>query len=155
MKSTIINERNAARIEKMLGAANGRAVAHTVTFWGALAGLADDAEEQLAILPKKERVGAFAEVQPEIWLPNSYNYRVTTTRAKLVRRATGWALVEARKVEANHRQAKIVQVAPTGEQITEIIRRTVGVFDLRFAEQKVFVSDSGIEVIDEKETVAS
>ena len=130
MASIIIRESNSARIEGVLSNANGRADTHTVTFCHEAMELAEACEAQLAILPKRVRVGATATVQPRIWLPNSYNYRVTTTLLRIERRATGWALVSAKAVKSSHRQAMIALVTPTREQVQEIVKRTLAGFNL-------------------------
>ena len=130
MAIIIIKESNAARIEAVLGKANGRAQTHTVTTCFEAMELAEACEQQLAILPKRDRVGATAVVQPNIQLPNSYGYQVTTTLLRIERRATGWALLSAEAVKSNHKQAMTALVTPTRGQVREIVKRTLDGFRL-------------------------
>lgn len=86
-----ITNANAAKIEAMLAAANGRATEHVYTC-GDLADLAISAEERLESLgiPKAMRAGAEVFAISGDRVPNAYKWARNATSVRLVRRSSGW-----------------------------------------------------------------
>lgn len=103
-----ITNTNAAKIEAMLAAVNGRATEHTY-LCGDLADLAISAEERLESLgiPKSMRAGAEVFAISGGAVPNAYKYSRKATSARLVRRATGWFVANVGSVTIWERGGKV------------------------------------------------
>lgn len=100
MKQVKITRKNADAIEKLLLEVNGRAHSFTITQFDEVEELAAEAERKLAnILIKQDRVGASATATGAGPSAKSYKHPVATTQLNLLRRSTGWFLVEAARVD--------------------------------------------------------
>ena len=122
---------NAAKINAALDAANGKATSHTIRACSEVIAIADDAEARLSVLPKSERKGATLVHIPAGPSASAYKYAAATTRIVIERRATGWFLLGAERVEVYPRatQRDIMTISPA--QRDEIARRAVSGFNIR------------------------
>jgi len=95
-----ITNSNAAKIEAMLAAVNGRSTAHTHTEYHEIAHVAEAAERRLESLgiQKAARAGAALWSVSGGPVPNAYKYSRQATGIRLERRATGWFFVSASPV---------------------------------------------------------
>lgn len=97
MKPITIDPKNAAAIEEVLHAVNGRSTAHAFTRFSELEELARQAELELAELhiAASRRAGAVFWATSGERVSNSYARKSSTrngTKVRLIRRSRGWAI---------------------------------------------------------------
>mgnify|MGYP001046682676 CR=1 FL=1 len=127
MKPIKISSENRDQINAALLAVNGRAKSLTVSAWWQVEQVAEKAENALAILPKAERRGARAAYIPE-GPKSAYKYAATSTRLTIARKAGGWYLEKAERVDLWPRKPEMLKVIITPEQRNEICRQAVSDF---------------------------
>ena len=131
MTAIKITTANAAKINAMLNAANGRATSHTVRCAGYVIAIADDAEARLAALPKAERAGATLVHTPAGPWASAFKYAAQTTRLFMHRRATGWFLISAERAAVYPRAPQRDVMTISTDQRDEIARRAVAEYNIR------------------------
>ena len=101
-KSIKVSKENAAAIEAVLHAANGKSYSHAYTSFAEIVGVANFAEQELTKLlgGKTNWTGATVHDRSGGELPNSYKYSRQCTAIKLERKSTGWFLSSASSVLA-------------------------------------------------------
>ena len=133
MKSIIIKESNRDRLEAALHEVNGRAQRHAITDLAELEDIASMATTRLQPLTQAEQRGAEVDYLPPGGVEaSSYGgYRVVTTRVRLRRQASGWALVGAEKVERDPRAAEQMELLISPAQRDRLIERALTKFTIR------------------------
>lgn len=124
MKPIKIDPKNAREIHAALDAVNGKARTFTVQMSSEVRAFAQEAEAQLAMLPKQQRVGARAVCRPE-GPKAGYKYPAKSTGLALERRATGWFLVNVTETTVYPKSRRVCDVTITREQADEIQRRSI------------------------------
>lgn len=96
-----ICKENSVRLDGWLNSINGASGAHTFSDWADLEDVARRAEAKLMQLVqlKKHAVGAVYTATSGERVPNAYKYSRRATNVTIVRRAAGWFLKEAHRVE--------------------------------------------------------
>ena len=134
MKSIIIKESNRDRLEAALHEVNGRAQRHAITDLAELEDIASMATTtRLQPLTQAEQRGAEVDYLPPGGVEaSSYGgYRVVTTRVRLRRQASGWALVGAEKEEQSPSGAEQMELLISPAQRDRLIERTLSKFTIR------------------------
>jgi len=131
MKAIKITPANRAKIEAALADVNGRATSFTLRWFSDVERAAKDADEQLAALPKADRVGAVADYTPAGPTASAYKYAAKTTRLVLERRATGWFLNRVLEDSVYPRSGARLKITISEAQRDEIARRAVAEFSVR------------------------
>ena len=117
--SVIINDKNAAKVEAILDAAEHRCTARRLSLYALNQGI-ELAEQALYPLPKALRVGARAVIRTgEGPVANAYRGVPYETVATVVRRATGWAIEGAERVplKPTHRVGELVLSEDQGNEL--------------------------------------
>ena len=116
----LIKEANREKIEAIIKAAEGRATARTISFWGMI-GFLEILEESLGIC-KKDMVGITADIDINAQdFPNAYKYTPTSTHFTVVRKASGWDLVSVSR-DTTRRRGHRFHVTLTDEAKEAIIK---------------------------------
>ena len=123
-KAIKIAEKNKDKLNAFLCEAEGRAQARTLNA-ADLIGIAEDIEKKTALsyLNKQQMTGARVTYRRGLSLPSSYKYRPEYTSVTIERRASGWFLVDAKRLPGNNKQAEIYSLTVSPDQDEEIIRR--------------------------------
>lgn len=126
----IINKGNRQRIEKALSQAEGRATERTVDY-ADLRNVANKATVVVCartFLPASEQKGIRVGYRMALNLPNAYQYRPHYTHVTIERRASGWALVDAKRLGGNNKQAETYTIILPTDRAEESERRYKGGF---------------------------
>lgn len=127
MKPIKIVEKNREAIEAALAAVNGKACAFTITEFGQVQHIANNAETKLAYsgIAKARRRGAVAEFKPAGPVAKSYRFSSISTLIAIERRPSGWFLVGAKTAHVWPREATWMHIRITPEQRDEITRHAL------------------------------
>lgn len=127
-----ITPENAAAIQAILKQANGNAAEHAFTTFAEINAIARRAESQLEDfgLPLRNRIGAQ-------WIETSggavgrrYRYARRATKVHLLRRPTGWYLVEVMQAKIYESPGKTEKIKVTRAQEAEIVKRVRAQFEV-------------------------
>ena len=124
MKPIKINASNAGKLNAAIALIEGKASARTLNA-DDLAYIAEKSEAKTALsyLTKQQMTGARVTYRMGLSLPNAYKYRPEYTSVTIERRASGWFLVDAKRLPGNNKQAEVYGLTVSPEQDEEIIRR--------------------------------
>jgi hypothetical protein len=132
-----INKDNADKIESALAAVNGKAVQFTIRSASEVIAAAELIDARLAMLPKKDRVGASGGYIGAGPSAKAYKYRAVTTSLLIKRFASGWFMISAARSDVypgDNTPSIFITITPT--QCEQIKARSVVGFHVQTPDAK-------------------